>query len=254
MKETALHEILAVEAGLKKTSKDVMEEGRVTFSKKAEHFSGHLKTYECIVEGDLTEPEAGVTERQEIVTTVHDKLVYILKHVSAHVDCMATKDKTNQIAVADIVVDGATFAPDVPVTTLLSLEDTLKNLRAVVGEIPTLAPGKNWIPAPEQGDNIFKLEHPESKIRTRQMVRSQTVAEPTKEHAAQVNLYNENVTVGRYITERISGAITPAEKSVLLSRVDKLFRAVKQARQRANSAKVTNIKIFKPLADFIIGK
>ena len=254
MKDTALHEILAVEAGLKKTSKDVLEEGRVTFSKRADHFGGHIKTYECTVEGDLTEAEAGVTERQEIVTTVHDKLAYILGHVAGHVDCMVTKDKANQSAVADIIVDGAELAKAVPVTTLLSLEDTLKNLRTVVGEIPTLAPGKSWVEAPDLGNDIFRLEYPERKIRTRQMVRNHVMAEATKEHPAQVNLYNENIPVGVYITERVSGAITPAAKSALLGRVDKLFRAVKQARQRANGTKIENVKIFKPLADFIIGE
>lgn len=249
---TKLHEILAVEAGLKKTARDILAEGEHTFEKRGEHFSGHVKTYINTVENDPWEAEEGVVERQELVTTVHDKLAYIFKHLVRHIDCMATKDSTNQSAKADIVIGDQVLVADVPVTTLLSLEDEIKRWRQVIASVPTLAPGKEWILAADLGDNIFKLRYPEKKVRARKVMHNHVVAKATKEHPEQVRVYNEENPVGVFMTERISGAITPAAKSAMLGKVDIVFRAVKQSRMRANSTQVTQVKIANELANFIL--
>lgn len=252
MKATQLHEILAVEAGLKKTSRDMIDEGANTFAKRSEHFAGSVRTYDCKVEGDVSIADEQIVERQDIVTTVNDKLEYVLGHVVRHIDSMATKDNANQIAVADIEVGGKVLAEEVPVTTLLSLEDEIKRIREMVKAIPTLAPGKSWIKAEELGPNIFKLEHPELKTRTRKTLRNHVKAEATEKHPAQVELFQEDIPVGVYTTERTSGAITPAAKAEMLDRVDQTFRAVKQARQRANATEITQVEMARPLADFIL--
>ncbi len=250
---TKLHEILAVEAGLKKTARDMLAEGQHTFEKRGEHFAGHIKTYTNSVEGDPWEAEVGVTERHELVTTVRDKLNYIFQHIVRHINCMVTKDSTNQNAKADIVVGGAVLVKDVPVTSLLSIEDEINRWRNVIASVPTLAPGKEWVPASDLGENIFKLKYGEKKVRARKTLHNHPVAAATKEHPAQVQVYSEESPVGFYTTERISGAITPAAKSVMLAKVDTLFRAVKQARQRANNADVTQIRIADKLVGFILG-
>lgn len=251
-KVSALHEILAVEAGLKKTSASVVEEAGTTFEKRAEHFSGHVRTYECKVEGDPTQAEEAIVERQDIVTTVAQKLDYAFSHITAHLDVMATKDATNQTAAADIIIDGAVLVSAVPVTTLLTLEDEIKSWRGMIEKIPTLAPGKSWIAAPEAGENIFKMEHDEIKTRTAKTFKNHVKAEATDKHPAQVEMYTAEIPIGLYKTQRLSGAITPAQKSALLGRVDALHRAVKQARQRANSTPVTERRIGATLAQFLL--
>jgi hypothetical protein len=45
--------------------------------------------------------------------------------------------------------------------------------------------------------------------------------------------------------------ITPARKSELLDRIDKLLRAVKKARQRANGTEVVKVNVGKSIMDFI---
>ena len=47
--------------------------------------------------------------------------------------------------------------------------------------------------------------------------------------------------------------ISPSEKSVLLSRIDKLIMAVKQARQRANTQEVVKTTIGKEIFNYIMG-
>jgi len=138
------------------------------------------------------------------------------------------------------------------VTTLLSLEDEVRRVREVIAAIPTLAPGKSWVLDDKEGAGIFRLEHPEQKIRTRQAFKNHVLAEATKEHPAQVQTYTDNVPIGLYTTERLSGAVTPARKSEMLANVDALFRGIKQARQRANSTTVTQVKIGQSLVEFML--
>jgi hypothetical protein len=247
-----LHEILAVEAGLKKNAGTVLEEAKDTFSKRTEHFTGHIRTYECKKEDDPTKAEEAVVDRKEIVTTVDAKLRYMFDHVIKHVDAMATKDSTNQLAKADIVVDGTTIASGVPVTTLLALEDEVKAWRDVMLQIPTLQPGKSWKPAMDLGPNLFKQEFPEVKTRTAKSIRNHVKYEATKEHPAQVEMISVDEIIGLYKSDNISGAITPAAKSDLLNRVDNLHRAVKQARQRANSQEVTQVQLGKALVGYLL--
>ena len=47
--------------------------------------------------------------------------------------------------------------------------------------------------------------------------------------------------------------LSPAEKSELLSRIDKVIMAAKRARMKANSADSVDVKVGKKLADFIFG-
>ena len=47
--------------------------------------------------------------------------------------------------------------------------------------------------------------------------------------------------------------ISPAEKSALLGRIDKLIQATKKARQQANAAEVVNREIGRKIMDYING-
>jgi len=246
-----LHEVLAVEQGLKKTAKNVISEAAITFSKKHERFSGFEKNYKSTVAGDGWEAEEAIVERQELTTTVHDKLVYVFGHIARNIDCMASKDATNQEARADIIVDEEVLVTGVPVTTLLSLEDEIARWRDMILQVPTLASGQAWEEAADLGSHIYRLKHPEKKVRNRKKLENHRVAAATKEHPEQVQTYSSESPVGFFTTERISGALTVAGKSAILDRVDNLFRAVKKARQRANSTTVIKKDISGAMVGFI---
>ena len=53
------------------------------------------------------------------------------------------------------------------------------------------------------------------------------------------------------ITTTWSGMISSAQKSAILGRMDKLIRATKKARQRANTQEVVKVTISKKLIDFL---
>lgn len=245
-----LHELLAVENDVESTFKKVLTEAAHTFKNKNEHFEGHVKIYQPTEENqDDLVPD----DRKEIDTTVHAKLDYLSGHGIRYLDALLQKEATNQEAKADIVVDGVTLAKDMPATFLLGLETRLKWIRDVIEAAPTLPPGIKWEKDPEKGEHIYGTVHMEETFRTKSGYEPQILYHATKEHPAQVDKIKTVKNIGKFSKMRWSGAITPAEKSVLLSRVDKLLRGAKKARQRANTQTVKKITIGKELFDYILG-
>ena len=235
-----LHELLAVEGDLDGTYKKILEETKVNFSKHADRYFGFHERTELF---DKDAPEEADSHK-EMDDTVPAKLEYTEGHVIRYLDAVLQKERTNQEARADLVVDGETVAPAVPATFLLGLETKLKTIRMHIYEtIPTLQPGIKWEKDETQGEDIYRRVHPEEKFRTRKVMKNHVVAEATDKHPAQVQVYNEDVKAARIVRDTWCGMISPADKSALLGRVDKLIRAVKKARQKANTQEVVKTTI-----------
>lgn len=245
-----LHELLAVESDLDATAKKVMEEAKVTFTKKVDHFIGAHKGLKMFDEQRAQE-ELAATEHKALVTTVPRKLDYIRKPITRFWDAVLQKDATNQVAYADLVVDGEVLGEGLPATWLLGMEQKLRSLRAVYEAAPTHAPGVEWIPDPDRGEDVFKAAHPETKDKAEKKLRADVIVPATEHHPAQVRDYTENVKVGVFSVDRWCGTITPARKSEYLERIDKLIRAVKKARVRANNVEVKKVRVASKLFDYI---
>lgn len=245
-----LHELLAVEGDLEGVYKNILQETATQFTKHPDRYWGQIQRVEFL---DADAPgEADV--HKEMDDTVKAKLEYSAEHVVRYLDAVLQKEMTNQTAKADIVIDGVTIASDVPVTFLLGLETKLKHIRQNLYEtIPTLQPGIKWELDEAQGPDIYKMAYPEEKFRTKKNIKNHILYEATKEHPAQVETYTEDERIARVITDKWCGMITPAEKSVILGRLDKLTRAVKKARQKANSAEVVSATIGAEIFKYING-
>lgn len=244
-----LHELLAVEGDLASVAEKVTDEARNTFIKKQEHFVGQVRTLTMFDEARSGE---NLTEEKPLVTTVRDKLSFVEKQISPYYDAVLQKDVTNQNATADLVIAGTVIAKDVPATFLLGMETKLKKLRKVYEAIPTLNPGTKFIKDEVAGKGIYKQESPVVGMKTEKTVNHKILYEATDHHPAQIEKWNEDVPIGRIETSHTSGMLSPAEKSVLLGNVDTLLRAVKKARQRANTTKVASgYSIAKIMFDFI---
>lgn len=252
-KKTKQHELLAVEGDLKGQFDKILEETRTTLSKKANHFMGMHRTLRMVDEKRVHEEEAAVLH-QEMVTTVPKKLKWTVKTCVKYFDLLLQKEKTNQAASADLEIDGEHIAENVPAICLLALEDRLKKFRtAVCEEIPTLAPGKKWVPDTTKGKDVWVSEVPEKKEKTEQMLKPFVMYEATKEHPAQVDKLTENRTVGVFTVDIWSGMLSPAQKADVLERCDKAIRAIKKAKQRANQTEVIKDNLGKKLFDYILG-
>jgi hypothetical protein len=247
---TKLHEIIAVESGLMATARQINDEAKKLFGGKPEQF---IETVTQLTHFNESDTHLDEIKRTAMTTTVPDKLLYIVSANVKALDAYLTKSKTNQTATADIEIDGVTIATSVPGTALLDLETRLTELREVFAAIPTLAPGKSWKRDEDarKGGGVYVTEFPDINYRTRKTVRPIIMSPATKEHPAQVQAVSEDVPIGKFTATTKSGMMTSADKSDLLARLDRLLRAVKRARQRANGAEVVKGKIGQPLFDYL---
>jgi hypothetical protein len=245
-----LHEILAVEAALEGTYKIVLDETRKTFGKNHQLFDGALKTLTMFSEDDaISNGETGRLNRE---TTVAEKLDYTQEAVVRYYDAIYQKDLANRLAKSDIIIDGVTIAVDVPATFLLAMEKRLKGLRAVLADMPTLAVGVEWVAAPEEGENVWKVAHPKESFKTAKTKKFMEVAKATKEHKAQIDKWDDVKNVGKYTEEFTSGKVTSGRKSKYLAKIDKMINAVRVARTKANDVTVPNEQIGQKLVDYIL--
>lgn len=234
-----LHELLAVEGDLEGTNKAILAETIHSFAKKPGLFFGYMKRLEMFDEG-APEPPA---EIQEMTSTVMEKMRYAAGHIIRYLDAILQKEATNQLAQADLVVDGEVIAKDLPATFLLGLEARLKKVREVVAAMPTLPVGKKWEIDPTRGEDVYRCVTPDEKFKTAKTFRHKVLYEATEHHPAQIEKWEETENVGKYIVDTWSGMITSAQKSTLLGRLDKLIQGAKKARQRANTQEVIKLKI-----------
>ncbi len=246
-----LHEILAVESDAEKTASENLSAIKDQFTSKGHLFVGVEKRLEMYDEKDKY-MEKGFKEKQEVTLTVTDVLNDVSSHLIRHIDILAQKERTNQNAREDVTLpNGKTIIKDIPATMLLGLERWIKRWKTLYLAIPTRQSGLQWNPDKSIGKNIFMLAEPEKKHKTKNRTFHKVVYEATKEHAAQIHEWTEDVPVGQYITNHWSGMISQAQKTDLIERIDMLLSAVKKARMRANTQEVAKIEIGKKLINFI---
>jgi hypothetical protein len=192
-----------------------------------------------------------------MTTTVPQKLNYMAQFVHDYLDVVYEKEMTNQTAVADLQVGVSVLAEKVPATYLLGLEQKLARIRAVLVQmvqIPTLAPGVEWEEDPDHRfKGVVKTRHAEVTNKTKRVITPFELSPATKEHPAQIDKLSEDKIIGHFEKNTWAGVISPAHKSQILERMDKLIEACKIARQKANQAKVVEGKIGKSIMDYVLG-
>jgi hypothetical protein len=192
--------------------------------------------------------------RQEVADTVGEKLSTLQEAYQRYWDLRLQKESANQEAKADVVVDGVVLFKDVPVTFLLNMETELTELKGVYQSIPTLQAGMTWLLDDIKGRGIYKSEHKEEKNKTEKTVQFKVLIQPTKEHPGQVKEWTEDRPIGKFITETWSGMIAPSDKAIMLGKLEKMIRAFKRARQRANCQETETMEIGKQVFDYINSK
>jgi hypothetical protein len=252
-----LHEVLAVQGDLEANAKRVLKEGIDTFVNREAHFSGHERSLRMFQEKDQ-HLEAAHAEHQELTTTVGAKLKYVQGPIGKHWDCIAQKERTNQEARADVIVDGKVIAKDVAVGALIAYERELKEYRTLVDSIKTLAPGKKWelddtLTAADGSKGVYRDAFLDKKLKTVQTIAHKILVPANEQHPAQIEKWKENEPVGEFTQQTLSGKITPAEKSKKLAKVSALIAGVKKARMRANKTPVVKVAVSKAFFGFIHG-
>lgn len=242
---TKLNQIIAVANG-KKSQLEKTLTGVYQKLQKPELFLGIARTYNPTDEEGEKQP----SERKYPQYTVNEAISEARSALNELIDVVATQDKANTQAKANVVVDGKVVLEDVPVTHLLFLEKQLTDINTFVSKIPVLDPAERW-----EFDAVsnFNKTEPSQTNRTVKKLRNHVKAEATDKHPAQVDVYTEDVKVGEWSTIKFSGALDAKTRNEFLSRVKKLSEAVKFAREESNSMQVESIEYGKRVLDFVFG-
>jgi hypothetical protein len=233
-----LNQILGVEQGVKARAERTLTDAYHTLQ-RADALAGIARTYRPKDDdGEQLPNESTLVQVRaaEVVDGVVDAL-------ARHFDVVATKDATNAVAKADVILeDGTVLLRDVPGVTLLFLEKQLVGLHTFVSKLPTLPPGSSW--TRDDSTDTWVTE-PTETTRPKKLPRNHVLAEATDKHPAQVQVYNEDVVVGYWTTRKFSGALPVARVRTLQRRVEEMQRAVRRAREQANLADVVDVEIGK---------
>ncbi len=250
MAQPKLHELVAVRPNLKTQATKTVTDLANTFEKKQHHFTAKVKTFTPYGE-DVQEK---VEEELKLQTTARKELAWVKGYIAKSIDAHLHVAVGNTNAFGDIVLeDGQALATHVPASTLLDLEDYLEELRGFAAKIPTLDPAKGFKPDTEAGDGVYVAREVE-KTRTLAQKKVYTLAPPTDKHPAQAQLVEEQVPIGTMREREWASMLTPAEKGDILDRFEKLVRAVKRARARANETEVdVSAKIGDALISYAFG-
>ncbi len=240
---TQLNQLVAVEGGVKTKTKNVLTNA-YHVAQRTGAFAGITRTYRPKDDdGDLLPPESTLvqTKADDLIDSVTTQLTRLF-------DVTASKDATNAVAKADLVVGDQTLARDLSVPTLLFLEKQLVDLRTFVGKLPTLATDEEWELDPNTG---LQRTRPVETVKTKKIPKNWVKAEATDKFPAQVEIFHEDVVVGYWSTVKFSGAL-PAQRVIeLVARIDALTEAVKFARETANQTQVEDKNIGSAILGFV---
>lgn len=239
-----LNQIIAVVSGKKTKVAKALGDVYQSLSKPT-LFEGIIRTYSPTDDQGEVLP----SERKYVQSTVDDAIKSARQLLTELIDATATQDVGNTHARADVKVDGAVVLRSVPVTTLLFLEKQLTDIHTFMSKLPTLDPADQWTYSAES--DCYETEEI-VRNHTKKVMKNHVRAEATDKHPAQVEVYNEDVVVGRWKTIKLSGAIPVKRKNDLIRRVESLQEAIKFAREEANMLEIEQVKISDSLFSYIL--
>lgn len=247
-----LHELLAVETSVKQQADAKRTDLTATFQNKRHLFTKKITSYSPFVETEVDKPMEET--ESDIQTSVMKELGWISDGLGKSMDVGFQIDSANQLAKADVVLEGGEILlKNVPATFLLQLEKRLKDVLDLVKIVPTLDPAKGFAPDDQQGKGVYAAR-PIVRYRAKKTPRSFVKYDATDKHPAQVEFYHEDVPTGEIKVQEWSSLITPVMKADILDRVEELTRAVKKARAKANEMDidVQSKKVGKSIFEYIL--
>jgi hypothetical protein len=205
-------------------------------------FQGLSRTYQSREEDGFVYP----AESQKLTLKATELIDKFVSNTSEFLDLAATQDWANTEAKASITIDGNQILTDVPVSYLLFLEKQLQDVKNFVLNLPVLSIDKEWQHDPNRGCYVTS---PKETVKTKKIVDFVVAYEATEHHPAQIKEVSKDIIEGVWSLVEFSGALPQDRLDRLLGRVDRLQKAILQAREEANSREVRQQQV----ADKIFG-
>jgi hypothetical protein len=203
--------------------------------------TGLSRTYQPLREGDETLP----VEHTRVQVSADRVIAQASAALTKLWDITATRDWANCQATGTVRAGDTVLLQDAPVVYLLFLAKQLSDLRAVISKLPVHDPADRWVWDPSA--DCYRTDPPVETYRTRKVPRNHVKADPTDRHPAQVEVYFEDIQVGRWTAVKFSGGVPAERRAELLDRVDRLAVAVSNAREEANAARVDDVQVAAPI-------
>ncbi|MBW4519530.1 MAG: hypothetical protein KME16_07495 [Scytolyngbya sp. HA4215-MV1] len=238
-----LNQLIAVLNSVKANSAKAKAEVYQLVQKPA-LFQGQSRTFQPREEDGYVYP----AENQKLTLKADELLDQFAQACTEFYDLAATQDWANTEAKASVVVDGVTIVAEAPVSYLLFLEKQLQDVKTFVQSLPVLAIDKDWRHDPGRGCYVTE---PKETVKTKKITDFVVAYEATPEHPAQIKEVSKDIIEGVWSLVEFSGALPKDRVSELLKRVDKLSKAVVQAREEANGATVSQKQVANAIFGFL---
>jgi hypothetical protein len=240
-----LNQVIAIEKSVKSRVKSEQSEVYKA-AQKPTLFDGFTKTYAPRTEDEERQPP----QSQRVQKNAIELLRHVGTQLAELLDVTASKDYANCRATADVVVDGTVLIAKAPVTFLLFVEKELTDLHTFVSTLPTLDLAEEW--TLDSGSSLYKTP-PTETSRTKKLQKPIVLYPHSEEHPAQTQLITEDVTVGHWVTVKLSGALPEQQRKNLLAKIEKVQKAVKYAREEANNVEAPEQKLGDRLFQWLLG-
>lgn len=198
-------------------------------------------------------------QKSQVQYTVEDLLKGLIPAAADMMDVVATQEYGNALVRADVKVGETVLIKGAPVGYLLFLERQLVSLHTLVSRLPTLDPSESWDWNEEAGANGAWASQPRDTKSTSKVTKVLQLAPPVisttagvANIAAQVTTYTDDVHTSTWTTIKFSGALRGDRKRGLIERVELLQKAVKTAREEANSSRVDEVKVGETILNWLL--
>lgn len=108
----------------------------------------------------------------------------------------------------------------------------MTDIQTVINAIPVLDSVEDW--KLDANSGLYKTDAIVTH-RTKKIARPIVLYQATEQHPAQTQLIQEDVIGGYWSTVKLSGAMAAPEKQQIQERIATLLKAVKMAREEANT-------------------
>lgn len=243
---TRLNQILAIEKQTKTKAHEEITRMHHNLQ-KLQLLSGISRTYEPLTEdGEKFPPERNLVQLR-----AQETIADMRKVMTPLYDITLQRDVANTEAKADVVVDGKTILKDIPATYLLWLEKQVTDMITFAGKLPALPQDDSW--SFDEKTDCYRSD-PTQTAKTKKIPKPFIKAEATKEHPAQVDVVHEDVVQGYWTTQKFSGALKATDIRQMKERAEELLKAIKFAREQANTVEIKKVQAGESVLNYIFGK
>lgn len=238
-----LNQVIAIEKGVKQRA---LNEITVVHkaNQKPDLFNGFHKSYSKLREDGEDQPP----QAQKVQQSVSEALRTVQRSLTELFDVTAARDFANCNAKANVTVDGKVLLEGAPAIYLLWTEKQLTDLHTLIAALPVLDPARTWVW--DEAASLWRSETAKT-TRTKKVQKPLVLYPATDKHPAQTQLITEDESVGTWEETKLSGAVPPDRKRVLVERIEKLQKAVKFAREEANASPAASLAVGSKIFDWL---